>query len=69
MSADVRNHFLEKAKLNPFTATGRTRRRLFGTQYEYEGPVRREKAHTIFNIEEWPRGLVWRYKKPEAMPR
>ncbi|CDZ43218.1 Hypothetical protein NGAL_HAMBI1146_59910 [Neorhizobium galegae bv. officinalis] len=69
MSKDLRKYLLEKAKLNPIVATGRQRRRwLFWTQYEVEGPVYRERWQTPFNIEHWPRGRYWSYRRPTGIP-
>jgi len=65
MSNEIREYY---GKANPMIPTGRTRRRFFGTQYEYEGPVRQDKSHNLFNIDQWPRGLRWSYRKPERMP-
>jgi hypothetical protein len=54
------------ADANPVIPTGRTRRGFWGTKYEYEAPIRTDKSHNLFNIDQWPRGLVWRYSRPKA---
>lgn len=65
MKAELETYY---ASANPMIPTGRTRRGFFGTKYEYEGPVRKDASHNLYNIDQWPRGLVWRYRKPEKMP-
>ncbi|MGI2036382.1 hypothetical protein ACRQ1B_28805 [Rhizobium panacihumi] len=69
MIANAARHLEDLADPSSWGPTGRTRRRVFGllTEHEYENmPIRTSKEHTVFNVDEWPRGRGWSYRMPPA---